>query len=106
LFSSLMFGLAHVGLWDFYKVFPTTIMGLFFAYLFMKFGLYAAIILHFTIDFYDIPLVMIDRSYSGTILVVFLLFGLIAFLVYTKALLKFIANRLMKGQEETVASPT
>jgi len=106
LFSSLMFGLAHVGLWDFYKVFPTTIMGLFFAYLFMKFGLYAAIILHFTIDFYDIPLVMIDRSYSGTILVVFLLFGLIAFLVYTKALLKFVANRLMKGQEETGASPT
>lgn len=106
LFSSLMFGLAHVGLWDFYKVFPTTIMGLFFAYLFMKFGLYAAIILHFTIDFYDIPLVMIDRSYSGTILIVFLLLGFVAFLVYTKALLKFVANRLMKGREETVVSAT
>jgi len=96
LFSAIMFGLAHVGGWDFYKLIPSTVAGLFLAYMFMKHGLYASIMLHFAVDFYDMPLQMLDRSYSGLIPVVFVLFGFLAFIVYAKALFRFIGHDLMR----------
>jgi len=96
LFSAIMFGLAHVGGWDFYKLIPSTVAGLFLAYMFMKYGLYAAIMLHFAVDFYDMPLQMLDRSYSGLIPFVFVLFGFLAFIVYAKALFRFIGHDLMR----------
>lgn len=51
--SSAIFGYAHVlhG-WDIYK-FPTAaLMGIFLGYLFLKKGLYAAILLHFSVNYF------------------------------------------------------
>jgi len=55
LFSATMFGFAHVGGWDVWKVFPSLISGLCFGYLFVRIGLYAAIVFHFAFDFLTVP---------------------------------------------------
>ena len=49
--QALIFALAHVAGWDLWKVLPTTISGMAFGYLFLKRGLWASIMLHFTFDY-------------------------------------------------------
>jgi hypothetical protein len=49
--QGLVFALAHVAGWDLWKVLPTVISGIAFGYLFLKKGLWAAIMLHFTFDY-------------------------------------------------------
>ena len=49
--QALVFALAHVAGWDLWKVLPTMISGMAFGYLFLKRGLWASIILHFTFDY-------------------------------------------------------
>jgi len=96
LFSSLVFGLAHVELWDFWKFFPTTITGLFLAYLFMRFGLYAAVILHFMLNFFDMPFVVLDSSSEFGLPIIFLVFGLWGFVKYGRTLVGFVYHDLME----------
>lgn len=54
-FSSTIFALAHVFSWDLYKVPPTFLAGLALGYLFLRFGVYASIMLHFFIDYLSFP---------------------------------------------------
>lgn len=54
-FSAFMFGFAHAGGWDIWKVPPTIVAGLAFGYLFARLGLYAAVVFHFSFDFLSIP---------------------------------------------------
>lgn len=51
--SGVIFGIAHYSGWDgqAWKVIATSIMGIFFGYLFVRFGLYAAILMHFIVDY-------------------------------------------------------
>ena len=50
--SSLFFGLAHAFAgWDVFKVLPAMVGGLAMGYLFLKWGLHAAILLHFVNDY-------------------------------------------------------
>jgi len=53
--SSAIFGLAHYDGWDnqVWKVLTTGIMGVFLGYLFVRFGLYAAILFHFITDYFQ-----------------------------------------------------
>ena len=51
IFSSVVFSLGHLSGWDLFKVIPTFVCGLALGYLFVKFGLYASIMLHFLVDF-------------------------------------------------------
>ena len=53
-FQAVVFGLAHVSGWDVWKSLPTMVTGMFFGYLFLARGLWAAIVLHFTFDYIDI----------------------------------------------------
>jgi len=55
-FSSTMFGIAHVWSWDLWKIVPALVAGLAFGYLFLKLGVYASILLHFAFDFLSIPM--------------------------------------------------
>lgn len=50
LFSSLMFGLGHLG-WGWWKIFPTFLFGLISGYMFCKYGLYATVCMHFLTDY-------------------------------------------------------
>jgi hypothetical protein len=51
IFSSLIFSYAHVFGWDFYKILPVFATGLALGYLFLKKGICACIILHFSFNY-------------------------------------------------------
>lgn len=50
-FSAAMFGLAHVPGWDLWKFVPTFLFGLIAGYLFVKYGVYATIAMHFLTNY-------------------------------------------------------
>ncbi|MFP4169508.1 MAG: type II CAAX prenyl endopeptidase Rce1 family protein [Methanomassiliicoccales archaeon] len=72
LLSSGLFAAAHISSWDAYKVLPTFVAGLGLGYLFLRVGLFAAIILHFSVDYLTIPVALSDQN-----LAVLLLIGLV-----------------------------
>ena len=59
--QALVFALAHVASWDLWKVLPTTISGIAFGYLFLKRGVWAAIMLHFTFDYLGLTVDVLAR---------------------------------------------
>jgi DNA-directed RNA polymerase subunit RPC12/RpoP len=74
LISSVTFGLAHAPGWDYWKVVPSFVSGLALGYLFVTHGVYASILLHFSINFLTIPLQMANYPIGPSIL-----FGLLIF---------------------------
>ncbi|MFX1511259.1 MAG: CPBP family intramembrane glutamic endopeptidase [Promethearchaeota archaeon] len=59
--SAIIFGLNHVPSWGWWKFGPTFLTGLFLGYLYVEFGIHAAILLHFFIDF---PLVSLTLAWE------------------------------------------
>ncbi|MCL2890426.1 MAG: CPBP family glutamic-type intramembrane protease [Methanomassiliicoccaceae archaeon] len=49
--SSLIFSYGHVAGWDLFKMLPTFVTGLALGYLFVRFGVYASIMLHFLVNY-------------------------------------------------------
>ena len=85
LFSSLVFGFAHAYAWGFWKVLPAFMAGLAMGYLYLKYGIYASIIFHFTNDFMSVPMSM-DESYliiGGLMFLVVLFSGIVFTVSYT-----------------------
>jgi len=70
--SSGLFAYGHIVSWDAWKIIPAWIAGLAFGYLFLRIGLYASIVLHFSFDYLSVPL-----DLTSSVLVV-LTIGLIA----------------------------
>lgn len=99
--SSVMFGLGHwlAGSgWGFWKIFPAAIAGLFMGYLFLKRGLFAAIIFHFAID--SQAILVLSPNYNPSIYsfllfvdVVWMVIGAIFFVYYLLVMLGFITSR-------------
>jgi hypothetical protein len=58
LFSATVFGLAHVPGWDLWKFLPAFVTGLLLGYLFLRYGLHAAIVMHFLTDYFLATLVL------------------------------------------------
>lgn len=103
LFSVSLFALSHLEIWDIYKIPPTVLGGLFLAYLYLKFGLYASIMLHFTIDFFDVPLNALNGGSAPLPIVAILLIGFVAFISYSRAFVRFVKHDLMG---KPIAEPT
>ncbi len=86
--QGVIFALAHVSGWDFWKVLPTSLSGFFFGYLFLKRGLWAAIMLHFTFDYLgmthevipetEFPMALLSLLWLGAGFVLFIHFIWIA----------------------------
>ena len=96
-FSSLMFGFAHMSGWDAYKVIPTAMSGFGFAYLYIKKGLHSAILLHFMFDYLGMAQDFLpDRPGVWlTILIIFLLWivaGFVYFVYYSAKVFRFFAE--------------
>ncbi|MFO7619180.1 MAG: CPBP family intramembrane glutamic endopeptidase [Thermoplasmata archaeon] len=53
LFSALIFALAHVGSWDLWKVPQVLVTGLALGWAFVRYGLHASILIHFSINLYS-----------------------------------------------------
>jgi CAAX amino terminal protease family. len=91
-FSSLIFGLAHIPLWGVWKSFQTFIMGLIFGYIFAKYGVYATIALHFLADYLQSiewisePLIIIP----GLAVFALIGLGLVYIWVYGERLIRFV----------------
>ena len=63
LFSALMFGLAHyLGSWGAWKILPTFLFGLIAGYLFVKYGVYTTICIHFLTDYISSEMYLLDTS--------------------------------------------
>lgn len=97
IFSSIVFGFAHsFGGWDFYKVIPTFIAGIAFAYLFLVKGLYAAIILHFSFDYSSFPSEFFPNieSFYFLIILLWLCIGAVYFIYYCAISGKFLLGSI------------
>jgi hypothetical protein len=100
--SSAMFGFAHSFNWDLYKVLPAFIAGLAMGYLFLKFGLYAAIMFHFFTDYLSITLSVWPNNNGlelglALLNLVFIVVGVIYFVHYSfKAVELFTGIKLNK----------
>lgn len=101
-FSAAMFGLAHAGGWDFWKVPPTIIAGLAFGYLFARLGLYAAIMFHFAFDFLTIPVINAGpapRAILGLIIMIWLVAGIMFTAYYLLQLKRFLFPKMNRSEE-------
>jgi hypothetical protein len=108
LFSSVMFGLAHSFNWDLYKVIPAFLAGLAMGYLFLKFGLYAAIMFHFFTDYLSISISVWPNNVGletglGLLILIFVAVGVIYFVHYSfKAVEMFTGIKLTKEKPAAV----
>jgi hypothetical protein len=102
IFSSAMFGFAHSFNWDLYKVLPAFLAGLAMGYLFLKFGLYAAIMFHFFTDYLSISLSIWTNNTGlelglGLLILVFVAVGVVYFVHYSfKAIELFTGIKMNK----------
>ncbi len=83
LISSLLFAVAHLGSWDYYKLIPTFIAGLAFGYLFTKDGLHSAILLHFAWDYLSVPGEVFDIPNYDVYISIVILFWMAVGVYYT-----------------------
>lgn len=97
LFSSGMFSAAHLFNWDVSKIPPTFIAGLAFGFLFLKFGLYIAIVLHFAWDYLSVPIYVFPSIATvlviGLLMLVWTAIGSVFFVSYFSKLMGFLLGR-------------
>ena len=100
--SALIFGIAHVPSWSWWKIVPTFVGGLLLAYLFLKYGIYASIMLHFMIDFMSIPMDMSDiwSPIFSLFLVFFIIVGVFFFISYTHRAINFLSRKKVEKPKE------
>ena len=105
--SSGLFAYGHIVSWDAWKIIPAWVAGLAFGYLFLRVGLYASIVLHFTFDYLSMPL---DLSSSllvtltlGLILLFWEVLGGVYLLIHIRRMILFIigADKKPKPQAAT-----
>jgi len=106
--SSLMFGFAHLaGGWGAWKILPTAVAGMAFGYLFLRYGLASAIVLHFGIDYMQMPMSVFD-SFAVEVLTIlavllWLCLGLITFIYYVTRVVEFVTDtRLLEPKPRAV----
>ena len=107
--SATVFGVAHYEGWGSWKVFPAGIAGLAFGYMFLKHGLPAAIMLHFSFDYLAMPITIFDDLIALQLLValgVLLWIGMgMAFTVYfTVRVVEFVTKRTFMDGDGGVPS--
>jgi membrane protease YdiL (CAAX protease family) len=99
LISGVIFGLAHSSGWDgqAWKILTTAIMGIFLGYLFVRFGLYAAILLHFITDYFQAFYWMGVGALGGLASLLLLGIGLVSLI--------YIMLRLARSKEAIASLP-
>jgi len=103
-FSASLFGMAHLS-WGVWKLIPTTLSGLAFSYIFLKKGVFPAIVFHFLFDYLGMGGSIIENTghssagYNTVFTLLLLLWlhaGIRYFAHYTLKLLFFVYNALVK----------
>lgn len=111
LLSSAIFGLAHLDSWGTWKVFPASVAGVAFGYLFLRHGLASAIMLHFAFDYMSIPMQAFPDNFTlqmmtGLAVLLWLGLGLVFFVYYITRMIEFVTRRTyFDGRPEPIAAP-
>ncbi len=98
--SAGLFAYGHTQYWDAFKIIPTFASGIAFGYLFIRYGLYACVVLHFAVDYYDMLGTSLNsisiQAIFGLALIAFGIVGIPYLVVYTRRIILFITARDVK----------
>jgi hypothetical protein len=107
-FQALVFAMAHVAGWDLWKVLPTMISGMAFGYLFLKRGLWASIILHFTFDYLGMTAPVLAEwglDVEGAIGLAYIFIGLVGIVLMIHFVVIFIGEGGTRLREALTERP-
>ncbi len=110
--SSVLFAFGHLEGWDVWKIFPTFLAGLAMGYLFVKYGLYAAVMFHFSFNFLSAPALYTDSllamAFTGVLIIGFLGLGVPYFFIYAKAAIESVTGKdlSLKGLQGPQEAPS
>jgi hypothetical protein len=115
LLSSTAFGFGHLESWGAWKVFPAGLAGVVFGYMFLRHGLAASILLHFSFDYMSAPLMVFEDSTALFVVlqicvILWLGVGLVFAAYYTTRAVEFILSRRFfdapRPVQTTTAAPS
>ncbi len=96
--SAGIFAAAHVPAWNLWKVIPTFVGGLVLGYLYIRYGIYASIMLHFLTDFISVPMAM-HREYQflfGLLMIILAIAGAVFFISYSIRVINYLSRNKKK----------
>lgn len=98
LISSAIFGIAHFSSgWGLWKVLPATVGGVAFGYLFLRYGLAASIMMHFSTDYLGMPIEVAGstglQAITGVAILLWLGFGALFFVYYCGRIVEFVTGK-------------
>lgn len=104
LISSVIFGFGHLEGWGVWKVFPSGLAGVAFGYMYLKHGLAASVLLHFSFDYLSMPLLVFDGSLALTLAVgigilLWIGLGLMFAIYFTIRIAEFLKGRTFLDPE-------
>jgi hypothetical protein len=105
--SSGLFAYGHIVSWDAWKIVPAWAAGLAFGYLFLRVGLYASIVLHFSFNYLTISLDLSSTLLVAVTLGLILLFwevlGGVYLVLYVRRMILFLIGADRKPKPQTAA---
>ena len=109
LFSATMFAFGHLEGWDAWKILPTFVGGLALGYLFVRYGVYASIMLHFAVNYLSAPMIYSDSIVAMVmllfVLLLFLGMGVPFLIIYAKQGLEALIGKEIVMPKREVAEP-
>jgi hypothetical protein len=98
IFSSSMFSVAHVFSWDLYKIPTTFLAGLALGYLYLRKGIFASILLHFSFNYLSATAILIQDNlpvamFIGLISILLAVLGSFFFIFYVLKIYYFFSSR-------------
>ncbi len=106
--SASIFAVAHIPAWNVWKVMPTFVGGLILGYLYIRYGIYASIMMHFMTDFISIPMA-INRDFQylfGLLMIILAIMGVFFFASYTIRLVNYFSKKKPVTMERRNTSVT
>ena len=99
-FSAAIFGVAHYWSWGLWKVFPAGLAGVAFGYVFLRHGLAASILLHFSFDYLSLPITLFDPSIGlqlgfGVAVIVWVAMGAVFTVYFSIRVAEFVMRRTL-----------
>lgn len=98
-FSSFIFGAAHIKDWGVWKFYMASIQGIMLGYLFVKYGFYASVSIHFLIDCLPMEIRLFgDDLFGGLPVAIIIIIGIPCVYLYVKKRKQCFSETLLKGK--------
>jgi hypothetical protein len=103
-FSAVIFAFAHVGGWDYWKVPQVLIPGFALGWAFVRYGLHASMLIHFSINLSDVamqiwPDNMVLQGILSMVMLVWVVAGAYFFFRYSRELVRKLAPKLLPAPQ-------